>query len=52
MRPLLLGEAFGAGPDEVLVEDDDEGEGLPARCVPAVGRHEYRQLFTRLRRGR
>jgi len=52
MRRLLLREAFGAGPDEIVVEDDYEREELPARCVPAVGRHEYRQLFTRLRRGR
>jgi len=52
MRRLLLREAFGAGPDEIVVEDDCAREGLPARGVPAVGRHEYRQLFTRLCRGR
>ncbi len=52
MRRLLLREAFGAGPDEIVVEDEYEREGLPARGVPAVGRHEYRQLFTRLCRGR
>ncbi len=52
MSRVHRSEAFGAGPDVIVAEDDGQGEVPPARGVPAVGRHEYRQLFTRLCRGR